>query len=336
MSNVRSAILRGTQAAARVHRDLGLRPRIEETGERIDIFNVIATLDIPLLFKPLDSLLGAFLKHPSPGILITTKRPLSVQRFTGAHEFGHYYLNHKPSLDNDEILRRSPFSIEATYDLQEMEADAFAVEFLLPKWLIFTHLKRQAWRAEDMLRPELAYQLSLRVGASYDATCRALERYKIINQTSRDRLLLQKPQIIKESLLKGFEQTPGWSDVWLLSEHDQGTVIEGGKTDLFILRLREHSSAGYLWSFDQLDEANFAIVRDVRIPLDAETFGGEVTRSITARSKTSHSGELALAERRPWLPTAESLSSIRFKYDLTGPEAEGLSRAERKLFWGAA
>lgn len=336
MSNTRDAILRGTQAAARVHRDLELRQTVEQSGSRIDVFGIIATLEVPLLFKPLESLLGVFMPSPNPGILITTKRQLSVQRFTGAHELGHYYLGHKPSLDREDILRRSPFASNAAYEMQEMEADAFAVEFLLPRWLIHTQLNKRSWQAKDMSRPEMVYQLALRVGASYDATCRALERYRIINQSTRDQLLRIRPQDIKESLLQGHEETAGWSDVWVLSEHDQGTVIEGSKTDLFILKLREHSGAGYLWSFDQLDSANFAIVRDSRTPLDSETYGGEVTRSIMARSVTSHSGEFALAERRPWLPNTESLSSIRFKYELTGPETEGLSKAERKLFWGAA
>lgn len=336
MSNARDAILKGTQVAARVHRDLGLRQRLEESGNRIDVFEIIATLEIPLLFKPLESLLGVFMPSPSPGILITTKRQLSVQRFTGAHELGHYYFNHKPSLDSEDILRRSPFSSNPAYEMQEMEADAFAIEFLLPRWLIHRQLRKHSWQGEDLSRPEIAYQLSLRVGASYDATCRVLERYRIIDQSTRDRLLRKKPQNIKQSLLQGHKESAGWSDVWVLSEHDQGTVIEGSKTDLFILKLREHSGAGYLWNFDQLDSANFAIVKDSRIPLDSETYGGEITRSIVAQSVASHSGELALAERRPWLSSTESLSSVRFKYELTGPESEGLSKAERKLFWGVA
>jgi Zn-dependent peptidase ImmA (M78 family) len=336
MSNESNAILRGIQAAARMHRDFDLRPRIEEGGGKVDVFDVIATLDVPLLFKPLDALLGAFLPNPSPGILITTKRPLSVQRFTGAHELGHYALRHEPSLDKEDILTRSPFTSTSSYGLQEMEADAFAVEFLLPKWLILTQLKKHGWQAEDMSHPEAAYQLSLRVGASYDATCRALHRYKLINPSTRERLLQTRPQSIKDRLLSGYDKPAGWSDVWILSDRDEGTVIEGSKTDLFILKLREHSGAGYLWTFDQLDEANFAIVQDSCISAESDTYGGEVTRFITAQSRKAHSGELALTERQPWLPTTESLSSLRFKYELTGPETEGMSKAERKHLMGVA
>jgi hypothetical protein len=38
--------------------------------------------------QPLDKLLGAYVPAEEPGILITTKRPLSIQRFTAAHELG--------------------------------------------------------------------------------------------------------------------------------------------------------------------------------------------------------------------------------------------------------
>ncbi len=335
MSEIRTAILRGTQTAARVHKEMGLRVDSTQIG-RIDVFDTILKLDLPLLFKPLSTLLGVYLPFPTSGILVTTKRPLSVQRFTGAHELGHYCLKHELSLDSEEILQRSPFVANPSYDMQEIAADAFAAELLIPRWLIAIQLNKQGWRASQMERPEIVYQLSLRIGASYDATCRALERYKFISPITRNFLLGISPQTIKIELLRGHDTKPGWSDIWLLSEKDEGGVIEGSKSDLFILRLREHSGAGYLWNFEQLDEANFAILKDERLPMNDNECGGDVTRWIEARSKASHTGELALAEKRPWLEGGDSLSSLRFAYDLSGPETEGLSKAERKQLWGAA
>lgn len=337
MSNVRAAILRGTQAAARVHKKMGLRKDTDITQVgRIDVFDTMVKLDLPFLFKPLSTLLGVYLPYPTSGILITTKRPLSVQRFTGAHELGHYCLGHQHSLDSEEILHRSPFVANPNYDIRELEADAFAAELLIPRWLIAKQLLKQGWIANHIKQPEIVYQLSLRLGASYDATCLALERYKLIDSTTRNSLLSISPQEIKIALLRGRDTKPGWSDVWLLSEKDEGSVIEGSKTDLFVLRLREHSGAGYLWNFEQLDEANFAILKDERIAMQDVECGGDVTRWIEARSKASHTGELALSEKRPWLEDGESLSSLRFEYDLSGPETEGLSKAERKQLWSAA
>jgi Zn-dependent peptidase ImmA (M78 family) len=50
--------------------------------------------------------LGAYLSDPAPGVLITTQGPMSIQRFTAAHELGHFSMRHQPSLDDDSILRR--------------------------------------------------------------------------------------------------------------------------------------------------------------------------------------------------------------------------------------
>ena len=110
MADMRGAILKGKREAVRLHRQFGMRERIEQDGGRIDVFDTIVKCGVPLVFKPLDGLLGVFIDVPMPGVMVTTKRGLSVQRFTGAHELGHCRLGHRPSLDDESILRRSPFN----------------------------------------------------------------------------------------------------------------------------------------------------------------------------------------------------------------------------------
>ena len=166
MADARAAILRGKREAARIHRAFGMRERIEADGGRIDVFDTIVKSGVPLLFKPLDGLLGVYINDPMPGVMVTTKRGLSVQRFTGAHELGHCTFGHHPSLDDESILRRSPFGAAPDYEQQELEADAFATEFMLPNWLFAAHFKRQDWTAAMMSDPMIVYQLSLRAGAS--------------------------------------------------------------------------------------------------------------------------------------------------------------------------
>jgi hypothetical protein len=93
MVDSRAAILTGAKAAHTLHRDLGIRDQIERSGGgRVDVFGAIAKLGATLMFQPLDNLLGAYLPSDELGVLITTKRPLPVQRFTGAHELGHLYM----------------------------------------------------------------------------------------------------------------------------------------------------------------------------------------------------------------------------------------------------
>src|SRR5690348_16090750 len=141
------AVRAGTMAAARLHRQLGSRKDIEASGGNVDVFRAIYALDLPLLLRPLHGLLGAYLNEPTPGVLVTTQRPMSIQRFTAAHELGHCSMRHLPSLDDESILRRMPMTGEPTADFQEIEADAFAVEFMMPRWLILWHAARQGWTA---------------------------------------------------------------------------------------------------------------------------------------------------------------------------------------------
>ena len=331
MADARTAILRGTREAARLHRQFDMRVRIEAEGGRIDVFDAIVHMGIPLLFKPMDGLLGVYLSEPIPGILVTTQRPLSVQRFTGAHELGHARLGHRPSLDDDTILRRSLFSARPDYEQQELEADAFAAEFLLPKWLFAAHFRRQGWTPRSMENPRNVYQLALRVGASYEATCWTLLRHGIIRRQTLRPLLDVQPREIKKDLLRGYVPPNWWVDVWLLTERDEGALLQGSRSDLFVLQLSEHSGSGYLWTFEELDQTGFAIVRDEREGPGESTVGAHVTRRITARSRTRQSGHLVLAERRPWLPREKALMAFNVDYDLTGPEEEGLSQAERRL-----
>jgi Zn-dependent peptidase ImmA (M78 family)/predicted secreted protein len=324
MADNREAILKGSKAAHTLHRDLGVREPLERSGGgRIDVFGAIGRLGGTLMFQKLDKLLGAYVPAEEPGILITTQRTLPVQRFTGAHELGHLYMGHEPSLDDEGILRRAPFSATSRAERQEREADAFASMFLAPSWLLALIVERQQWPTKVLADPVTVYQASLRLGTSYAATCYVLERHKAINRTQRERLLSFEPKAIKQSLLHDYEP-PDWrSDVWLLTNRDEGAFIEGGRNDLFVVRLRENSGAGYLWSFDELKAAGFALVTDDQEADDPECIGGILTRRVTARSSQRNQGEITLHESRPWLPH-KPLHKLHLHYDLRGPEEPGM------------
>jgi hypothetical protein len=329
----RDAILEGAQAAARLHDQLAIRQAVEASTGAIDVFGAILALDVALLFRPLDGLLGACLPGPSPGVIISTQRPLRVQRFTGAHELGHVALGHEVSLDGEEILERVPAS---GWDEVEVAADSFAGAFLLPKWLLQLHARRQSWNRASMADPHAVYQLSLRAGASYEATCIALERHGIIGRAIRERLAATPRRDIKQELLDGFEVDDFRRDVWLLTERDEGLTLEGAPDDLFILKLTEKGGAGYLWTTAGLVEAGFAILRDQRhIPPPEKAIGGPVTRELTAQATEPTSGDFALELKRPWQGSGPAIASLHVTYDLFGKEV-GMPRAVRRTLERAA
>ena len=335
----RAAVLAGVRAALNLHGDLGTRAGLEVSGGRVDVFGDVARCGATLYFGKLDGLLGAYVPGEEPGVLITTERPLSVQRFTAAHELGHHVMGHEPSLDDEGILRRPPFSERVRgVPRQEREADAFASAYLVPAWLVALHKNLQGWTRPEMADPCIAYQASLRFGSSYQATVHALERHKAITEDDRARLLDVEPKRIKQDLLPAGSRPPSWrGDVWLLTERDEGRVIEGSREDLFVLRLRENSGAGYLWNFDELARAGFAVLRDER-ERPGDAIGGPVLRTVTALAPEGDPpspGELQFLERRPWQPHTP-LSEYHLRYDLRGPERRGMWEPERRRLLEAA
>lgn len=330
-----TAVRTGTMAAGRLHRELGTRAAIEQAGGNVDVFGTIFSIDLPLLLRPLEGLLGAYLNEPSPGVLVTTRRPMSIQRFTAAHELGHYILKHDPSLDDESILRRMPMPEPVAENFQETEADAFAVSFMMPRWLIGWHCQQQGWQVSELRRPSIVYQLALRLGASYEATCWTLFRNKLISYSTARDLTQTQPREMKVALLGDYRPADYRGDVWLLTERDAGARIGGSRNDLFVLRLEEHSNGGYLWDLEELKASGFAVVRDEREALDSQGVGSPVMRRVTALSDAAHHGTMSIEERRPWQPS-EALTQLTLEYDLTGPEEEGLSRAERRHLLEAA
>jgi Zn-dependent peptidase ImmA (M78 family) len=334
-TNYQDAVRAGTAAAARLQRDLGLQARVETRGGSIDVFATIYKLDVPLLLRPLNGLLGAYINDPQSGILVTTQRPMNIQRFTAAHELGHYRLDHQPSLDDESILRRMPMKSQLRGSFEEVEADAFASEFMMPRWLIASHAQRQGWKMSDFQSARVVYQLALRMGASYEATCWTLVRNQLLASDEANELLATKPRTLKAELLEQHTPESYHGDVWLLTERDAGTLIEGSRNDLFVIRLKEHSNGGYLWDIDQLKESGFAVVLDQLHSIDDVGIGNPVFRHITTQPPEMFRGRLAIDESRPWNPS-ETLSTLELDIDLTGPEQEGLSRAERQRILSAA
>jgi predicted secreted protein len=306
----RAAILRGMREALRLQRDLGLNEG-DNRSRRIDVFGCIDRCGATLMFQPLDPLLGAFVREgTTAGILLSTRRPLGQQRFTAAHELGHLRLGHDPHADDEGILRRGPIAGGNGFPEitgEEREADAFAPYFLLPTWLIKEQMELHGWAKSDFAVPSIVYQASLRFGTSYSGTVYGLEREKVINRRLRHRLLEVQPRELKRALLPDYPlMTTQGVDVWHLTERDEGAVIEAGRDDLFLLWLREDSGAGYVWTFDELKEAGFAILKDGREPVsEGGRIGAPTIRRVLARSDRPLSGTYRLHECRPWAPKDE-------------------------------
>ena len=72
MADVRAAILKGVFEADRLHKQFSTEARADEGEGRIDVFDMFVQHDIPLMFQPLNGLLGAYMDDPCPGAMVTT------------------------------------------------------------------------------------------------------------------------------------------------------------------------------------------------------------------------------------------------------------------------
>jgi Zn-dependent peptidase ImmA (M78 family) len=329
MADYAGAVRKGTLEATRLHRDLAIQSKVVRGSGRVDVYDTIARIGVPLFFTKLDGLLGAYYREPSPGVLVTTERPLNQQRFTAAHELGHHHLGHSPSLDDESILRRVPFEARPGDELEEVEAEAFAAAFLLPQWLLDWHCEHQEWTDKDLNDPALVYQLALRVGTSYEAAVWTLHRYKVFDRATALAMAKLGLKKIKQQLLRGYKPEHYKGDVWLVTERDADMRMDGGPNDMFVVRLREHSGSGYLWRVESIDGEALAVVADNREEDDGHGVGSPTVRLITAAAKDRHVGELRLAESRPWQPV-KPLNTFAFQYNLSGAERQGWYKDQRQ------
>lgn len=325
--SIRTAKLNGTRAATELHAQLGLAEKITSGDiSRVDVFEALHNLSIPTLCRPLDGILGAFLNTPAEkGVLVTTKRRLPIQRFTAAHELGHCFMNHKDSIDSEQSLSEVHAGIRDV-PLQEIEAEAFASEFLLPKALLIRNAQKQGWKKKNLSDPNNVYQLSLRTGTSYEATWRALLENDLISNEIAHTLQKSRPKDAKRSLVSEGIITNSWSDVVGLTSHDQNSRLELGQEDTVVLSLPEHTTSGYAWS-SLAEVQGVSLIDDSHSTPSRDMIGGKCRRSLIFQG--TGSVQIEMFEKRPWEKTKEPLNSFRVQLEFQGQE-NGLPRVTRQ------
>lgn len=227
--------------------------------EPVDVFDIIEANGVWLVFDHLDAALGMFVRQEgAAGILINNRRPRSVQRLTAAHEYGHFRLGHESSLDRSKEI--DGFSQVR----QEVEAQAFALDFLMPLQLV-----EKSWDALDLpqdpnsVHPHQAYQLATSMGVSYIACVVQLRAMEQISYGKSKELLEYSPKTIKRLLTGGVGPIDPWADIWPVEYEDDGRNLQVRQRDEIRLKLPEQPSNGYRWELKDPEEPDpFSIVGD--------------------------------------------------------------------------
>jgi hypothetical protein len=227
-------------AADSAHRlldELGVDPT-----RRIDVFGLCEDLGLWLVFLPLDNLLGAYIPEGAGGVMITTERPVTVQRYTAAHELGHWRMDHGHgiALDGAEhILGRSPIE-------RERLAQFFAANLLMPPPLIYGVLDRLQLTGAG-IKPDHVYAVAREAGVSFEAAARQLRNLEIIHPGELYQLLKLRPISVKAQLALGRRPVNGYADVWPVNEAWNDQVLSLRVEDEIVVSLPENRTTGYRW-----------------------------------------------------------------------------------------
>lgn len=239
---------RALQAAASLLDELHI-----DQEKPVDVFQVIEQLGLWLVFQPLDVLLGAVLPQGNGGILITTERRPTLQRYTAAHEIGHWELDHNQlSFDTDHDV------LSPGVNERERLAQYFASYFLMPPPLVHAVASRHGIRRRENVSPAQAYLAARDMRVSYEAALRQMNNLQVITEHQRDTLLQTQPLRAKQDLAYGHRPETGSADVWTLdlrAPHQQVDVLID---DEIVITLPENRSTGYRWLDDNLNDQRAA------------------------------------------------------------------------------
>lgn len=228
------------QAASDALNELGVNQ-----SEPVDPFEAIEDAGLILSFQPLTDLLGAILPGEPAGVLINSARPPSLQRFTAAHELGHWFMDRNIlSLDTDASVLGSDGAD------RELDAQIFAAHFLMPLELLHASARRYGISRNTLARPDQVYQAARDMHVSYEAAVRQMAVTRLITYGNSRELLKAKPATIKQGLTDGLTLPNARGDVWIVEDSTQEVEIDAFVGDAILLRLRENPSTGYRWCAD--------------------------------------------------------------------------------------
>lgn len=257
------------------------------TDRPVDVFLLAQRLRLWLAAQPLDSAYGFYLRQGDvAGIVVNSRHPESLQRYTCAHEIGHHILGHASHVDDASTLRQY-----SNLAMQEMQAQVFAASLLMPLPLVNRVLA--AFGAKH-LGPAEVYLFSREVGVSYSAAAWQLTQYQKLSRAEASALVKRGAAAAKTELLGMTRASDARADLWILGPSSNGVSIVCRIEDELHVRLPEDLSLGRVWT---IDEPNYQQADDSQEPIaDLLWDGDEGLTVLNAESDRGTSTERAVRD----------------------------------------
>ena len=155
--------------------------------EIIDLLKVTEGVPIQIIRTPIDNEdLSGFIgfRHDTFIIVTNTNHKLGSERFTIAHEIYHLIKN-RMSIKKGSVIEEMIWNENST---NEIMANAFAAELLMPKEDIIKHVKLITENMTKEVEPGTIVQLQQKYGVSYIAITKRLNEVEIIDKKMQSKL----------------------------------------------------------------------------------------------------------------------------------------------------
>ncbi|OZE05142.1 hypothetical protein CH249_09960 [Rhodococcus sp. 05-2255-3B1] len=246
---LKQAQSKAAMEATRLHREMGTK-----FDNPVDVLQMTRDLNLVLMMQPLDNLLGFYVRRSeAAGIVISSRIPESLQRFTLAHELGHHILGHDGSVDASHELDR--FDEDS---ILEVEAQAFAASLLMPLPLTNRALRDlPATRSHSKIQDSDAYLFSRQLGVSFSAGVWALHRKNLISSREAGQMIKRGALAAKSALIGGAPVSDARADIWTLTEENNDLTVLCRVGDEIQVRLNEDTSTGRVWIIQKPKATDF-------------------------------------------------------------------------------
>jgi Zn-dependent peptidase ImmA (M78 family) len=169
---------------SRIQREVEtLHSRYSVNCPPVDVAGIAERAGAAISYERLeDDLSGFFVRGKTNFVIGVNKwHPDTRQRFTIAHELGHYFLHDFDDVHVDRAFRfRSPISAKAV-DIEEIEANTFAAWILIPERMLLSDIRSSGIDLQDDDRIQ---ELAVRYAVSQQSMS-----FRILNLASRRRAI---------------------------------------------------------------------------------------------------------------------------------------------------
>lgn len=110
----------------------------------VSVEELAKQLGITISYEPFkEDLSGVLVKDKQRTVIgVNSAHPKTRQRFTIAHEIGHFVLNHQGEIFIDKTVMKRDGRSSQAIDSHEIEANGFAAEILMPERLLLHSVTR--------------------------------------------------------------------------------------------------------------------------------------------------------------------------------------------------